>query len=383
MGLFAKKTSAAPGLIGVDIGTGGMKCVELVPESGKLRLRTYGFSEEKNPALDDAPLLSDPKRAAAVLSAIIKKSGMKTRRANASLQSHEVFHAIITIPQPRTAKEDIKPMIETQVKKVLPQPIDEMILDSTVIDQDLMPKAPKKDHDKKGDEAGEKKKGDAVSASEMVHDRKHVRVLVSGAPKTIVQSYVDTFKIAKIDLASLETEAFALIRSLIGNDKSRIMIVDIGFNRTNISIVHQGVPFLHRSVRAGGSNMTKMISEKMGVSLEEAEQTKRDFAVLENGDEVPEVFAKAMQPILHEITYSLQLYAQQDFHVHQMVEKIVLTGGSATLPQIRPFLSQALDINVYLGNPWARVGVPSGMDAVLAENGARFSVAIGLGMKKK
>jgi type IV pilus assembly protein PilM len=376
MGLFGKKKSDSSGLIGVDIGAGGIKCVELTPESGRLRLHTYGFSEEKNPGANNESLLENPKRAAGVLTEIIKKAGIKSGVANASLRSHEVFHAIITVPQPRSEKEDIKPMIETQVKKVLPQPINEMILDSTVIDTDLMPKSRKDKKEAKKD--GEKKKEKPLTA----HERKHIRVLVSGAPKKMVQGYIETFKIAKIDLIALETEAFALIRSLIGKDKSRIMIVDIGYNRTNITIVHDGIPFLHRSIQAGGVDMTNAISQQMGIDMHEAEQTKRDFAMAEESDEVPAVFQKAMQPILHELKYSLQLYAQQDFHVHQNVEKIIITGGSAALPQIRPFLSGELNMNVYLGNPWARIGIPEGIEPVLQENGPRFSVAIGLAMKK-
>ncbi|MDP2631744.1 MAG: pilus assembly protein PilM [Candidatus Uhrbacteria bacterium] len=384
MSLFGKKEKSTSGLIGVDVGAGGIKAVEFITEGKRLRLSTYGYSSFKDPGKHTEVLLDDPKKAGEVLRRILNESGMKSTRANAALPSHSVFHAIITIPQPRSAKEDLKPLIENQVRKLLPRPLDEMILDSTVIDKEMLPKAhaTEKDAKQKEGEKGKEGEKEVDKPAEFAQDRKHMRVLVSGAPKDLVQKYVEMFKAAKLDLASLETEAFALIRSLVGNDKSRIMIVDIGYERTNITIVHEGFPFLHRSIKTGGSSVTSMISKQMGISLEDAEQTKLDLAISPPPGGLPPVLKEAMMPILHEIKYSLELYAQQEFHQNQTVEKIILTGGSAGLPQIDPFITEALNISVYLGDPWARIAAPEGLRSVLNEIGPRFSVAAGLAMKE-
>lgn len=364
MALFRKKSSEPVGVIGIDIGAGGVKMVELASEKSRMRLLTYGYAEQVN-LENQGNLLDDPKQAGKLITDIMKESGMKATRANASLPSHSVFHTIITIPRPASEKEDIKPMIERQVEKLLPMPIDQMVLDSIVLD-----KQEEKKDKKKKDHTPEAQQGSS----------KNMRVLVSGAPKELVNKYVEVFKNTKLQLTSLETEAFALIRSLIGNDKSRIMLVDIGYERTNISIVQDGVPFLHRSIKAGGMNVTNVIARQMGISQREAEQMKMDLAE-ERGGELPPSLKEAMQPILHEIKYSLELYAQQETTPHTTVEKIIITGGSAHLPQIDSYLTEVLNINVYLGDPWARVANPTGLRPVLDEIGPRFSVAIGLAMK--
>ena len=374
--MFGKKETEPTGLIGIDVGAGGIKAVELLPEKGRLRLGSYGYSEMKNPEKEHKALLDDPKTGAAVLTRILKDAGIKSTKVNASLPSHSVFHAIITVPQPKDDKEELKPLIETQVRKLLPVPLEEMILDTTVIDKHLLPK--KKAPDDKSKNKSKEKKAPALPGK--VEARKNIRVLVSGAPKTLVNKYVEMFKLSKLQLTSLETEAFALIRSLIGKDKARIMIVDIGYERTNITLVHEGIPFLHRSIKAGGATVTAMMAKQMGISAPEAEQMKLDLAQ-QPGGELPPVLKEAMMPILHEVKYSLSLYAQQEFHDHADVEKIIVTGGSARLPQIDSFLKDALDINVYLGDPWARIAAPSGLRPVLDEIGPRFSVALGLAMK--
>ena len=273
-------------------------------------------------------------------------------------------------------------MIDTQVKKLLPMPIEDMILDSTVIDKHLLPKA-------KPVEKRKEKKGDVVTKTSEPVDigisarktQQHIRVLISGAPKELVAKYIAIFKSAKLTLASLETEAFALIRSLVGKDPSRIMIVDVGFERTNITIVDGGIPYLHRSIKAGGQNVTAMIAKQMSLPMDQAEQAKLDMALGVPKDQIPPVLREAMMPILHEIRYSLELYGQQLFHENSTVEKIILTGGSALIPQLDPFLTEALNMNVYLGDPWARIAAPEGLRPVLNEIGPRFSVSLGLAMK--
>lgn len=386
MGLFGKKETVSPALVGVDLGAGGIKVAELMPEKGRVKLERYAYAD-----IDSVPgaksLIDDPKRAAEILKQLLKEADIKAKRANASLPASAIFHAIITIPQPKSAKENIKPMIELQVKKLLPVPIENMILDSTVIDKDLLPKAEAvmKKEAKKEKEPATEEEGNALTSVDRAEDiatqTKHVRILVSGAPKDLVAKYVETFKLAGLELSALETEAFALIRSLVGKDKSRIMIVDIGQERANIMIVDNGIPFLHRSVKAGGGQMTDVIAKKMGVDHAAAEQMKRDLARTASQGELPPVLKEAMMPIVHEVRYSLELYAQQQTDGSSGVEKIILTGGSANLPQMDRVLSSALNMNVYIGDPWARVAAHPDVAPMLEEIGARFAVAVGLAMK--
>ncbi len=350
MALFGGKKEETPGLIGVDIGTTGIKAVEILDQAGKSQLGTYGQAHFKETEMTRGSVLTEPKSGGLVLKAIAEESGMKVRVANASLPSHEVFHAIFTVPP----SKEIAQMEESARKRVstlLPKPIDEMVLDILVIDRP------------------EEKEG-----------LEHSRVLVSGAPKELVLNYTALFAQSGIVLQSLETEAFGLIRSLIGKDKSRVMIVDIGHDRTTVTIVQEGFPFLHRSIATGGNDVTKRIAQMMTIDLDEAEQVKRDLAEAES-KEVPKFIIDALQPILHEMRYSLDLYAGQEFHSYNTVEKIIVTGGSAHLPYLDPYLSKALNINVYLGDPWARVSAPSGLRPALDENGPSFAVAIGLAMK--
>ncbi len=372
MGIFSRKKSHVSGLLGVDFGAGGLKVVELRKQpGGKLQLGTYGYADF-NDSVSRDDLVQDPKQAAEMLKAIIQQSKMEVTVANVSIPSHEVMHVMVTIPAAIKEKAEIEASARMQAAKLLSRPLEEMVLDVTMVD-----KLEAEIEKPKGISADDVVK-DAVEKEKVESPR---RVLVSAAPKHLVENYAAIFSVAGLQLKSLETEAFALIRSLVGKDKSRVMIIDMGYQHTSVTIVQDGIPFLHRSIDVGGETVTKHIASSMSVDIAEAEQMKKDLSAGPKSA-VPPVLLDAFKPILHEVRFTLELYDQQDFHSYDTVEKIILTGGSAHLPYLDPFLSDALNINIYLGSPWARVQTPARLAPALDEIGPRLAVAVGLAMKQ-
>ena len=360
-----KREEVSQALLGVDLGTTGLKVVELAPDAGRVRLVTYGYADI--PYGGDASALSidEPKKLAEVLRGIIKASGMKATKAVASLPAQSVFHAIISIPAPKSAKEDIRPLVETQAGKLLPLPVAEMIIDSHIIDKDFLPK-----------EGAPAPTADAPAEQKV----KTVRVQVTAAPKALVEKYLAVFALAKIELISLETEVFALMRSLIGKDNAKTMIVDIGGDRTNILIAERGVPYLTRGIKSGGGAVTQALSGAMSIGLPEAEATKKDLA-LSAGQAMPPAILAAIKPLLHEVKYALDINLQENTQQPKPVDKVILTGGSAALAGIDAAMTSTLNMNVYIGDPWARIATPPESRAVLDEVGSRLAVAIGLAMR--
>jgi Tfp pilus assembly PilM family ATPase len=89
--------------------------------------------------------------------------------------------------------------------------------------------------------------------------------------------------------------------------------------------------------------------------------------------------------MLTELQYSMNLYLGQNGNQSapggKVVEKIILTGGSATLPSLAPYFAKQLGIKSYVGDPWARIVAPDGLRPVLEEIGPRFAVSLGLAMR--
>ncbi|HVM90664.1 MAG TPA: type IV pilus assembly protein PilM [Verrucomicrobiae bacterium] len=348
-------TPASNSYLGIDIGFGGLKMVELKNEKGRARLVTYAYANLPAESLDKS-LINDIPGTAALIKQMVAKSKATAKRTVSALPISSVFSSILNVPTGN--EKEIKEAVEIQAKKLVPLPLEEVSLDTKIIDKI------------------EKGKADGKPST---------RVLVTAAPKTLVTKYVEIFKQAGLDLVSLETEAFAEIRALIGKDRSTIMVIDIGSLRTNIMVVEAGIPFITRSIATGGNSITATIARTLGIPLEQAESMKRDIKSMQTfaptGDLSP-ILSVLVKPILDEIRYSFNLYqGQETGGPPKRIEKIILTGGSALLPRLPEFLTQQMNVNTYLGNPWARVVYPPDLRPLLEELGPRFAVTIGCAMR--
>ncbi len=360
MALFKRKQS----YLGIDIGTSSIKVVELKSEAGRPKLVTYGYVEQSSDIIkNDSP--QSQARLVAMLKQILRQSGVTTDQVVAALPSFAVFTSIISLPP--MSEKDLLAAVRWEAKKFVPMPLEEMILDWRVIKEPQKEEHPAAQH------------GSVVTAAAK-KKTKDLKILLTAAPKNLVRRYVDVFKASELQLASLETESFALERSLIGNDPSPIMIIDIGAVATDISVIVHGIPVLNRSIDVGGETITKSIMNSLTIDQERAEQFKRDFGMATNNgnQQIPKTIEFVVSSIINETRYCINLYQGQGEHG---VEKIILSGGSAFLPSLPDYLSRILNLKVFIGDPWARVIYPTELKQALQEVGPRFAVAIGLAMR--
>jgi len=344
MGLFSSKKT----YIGVDIGTSGIKIVELRQGGNNVILENYGFSERRKTENTGERRL-DQDYAVGVIKEICKKAGITSKNAVAALPTFSVFSSIINLSN--VPEKALDSAVKWEAKKIIPLPLDEMVIDWKKIENN-----------------GEK--------------TKDTKVLLTAAPKSLVNEYIEIFKRAQINLLSLETETFSLVRSLLGNDKSTIMIVELGASTTDISIVYKSIPVLSRSIDIGGSTITKAISNNLNIGIERSEQFKYDLGIssFESRDDVvPKAILETLVPVVNEINYALNLFKNKN---NKEVEKIILSGGSAMLANFVNYLSRQLDKKVIIGNPWAQVIYPNELKSTLDEIGPRLAVATGLAMRE-
>lgn len=350
--------------LGIDLGATSIKIVELKEEAGRPRLLTYGYTEQAA-GYPEKEFTDTPERSVGLIKQVCAKARTISKQAVAALPSASVFSSVINIPA--VPGKDLAAAVQWEAKKIIPLPLEEMILDWKVLTQE-----------------GE---NGATPATEPVAPTavKTTQVLLTAAAKTMVKKYLDIFKGAGLSLVSLETETFALIRSLIGIDKSTAVLVDMGAASTTISIVDNGVPYLNRSLNIGGLTITKEISASLGIDINQAEQMKYDVGMAGAGvgqGGVPKIVERGLSMLLNEIKYCSNIYQSQEGIKGRRIEKIVLTGGGSLMPNFADYLSTALNTRVFIGNPWARVVYPEELKPILDQVGPKFSVAIGLAMRE-
>lgn len=416
MAIFNKTKSH----LGIDIGTDSVKVIEL-QQADKPTLVTYGVAEDSIDVVRDTSAEST-KKIVGVIEQIKDKARISGTSAIAALPSFAVFSSILSLPA--MPKKDLAQAVKWEAKKFVPMPLEEMILDWKLLksidelqhsrnangspvggsqspqsqptnetknqtnQNTISAPAPGQSGDISITEAAQQQEatlsqdGSEGSTQQQEIPKKpsgHLRVLITAAPKNLVSRYVDIFKSAGLQLTSLETEAFAVARSLIGKQHGSIMVVDIGSITTDIMIIEDSIPILNRSIDVGGKTLTQAIAQGLHIDPARAEQFKRDIGINQSaGSSIPRVVEQTMQPVLQEITYSNNLYSNQ---TGQSIEKIILTGGSAFLPAMDLYLAQATNINTYIGDPWSQIVYPAELRPVLDEVGARLAVAIGLALR--
>ncbi len=362
----------SPSYIGVDIGTTGLKVAELKRIKNKPRLINYGYSDEISD-FANKDLQIDIEKSASILKEVLKKSNIKSINGIVAMPSFAVFSSVLNLTN--ADEKDLESTVMWEAKKVVPLDLEEMILDWKVIkDSDNQVK-------KKVD--NQEKEPAEVKDEENSGDKKNTKILLTGAPKNLVNKYIEIFKKAKINLLSLETEMFSLVRSLVGEDPAIVAVVDLGAVNTDIAIIENGLPMFSRSIDSGGIMITKAISESLKVDFRRAEQFKLDFSLNSqqstNQNELPKIIQETISPIVNEIKYSLNLFQQEN---NKKIEKVILSGGGANLVNVIDYLSNLLNIKVIAGDPWARVSYPLDLKPVLDEIGPKMSIAVGLALRE-
>ncbi|MBN1778999.1 MAG: pilus assembly protein PilM [Candidatus Buchananbacteria bacterium] len=376
MSLFSSSQNS---YLGIDFHSNNVKVVELKNENGRPKLVTYGYVDL---GFDQKMIGTDKNNQeiiAKVISQVCRQAKTTTINVVSALPAHLVFGSILTLSA--LPKKQFTDAINKEAEKVIPLPLNQMVLDWKILKNNTVQGSINKNgKEQKVDSLGkvERRKNLKIEAEKKA---KTVRILLTAAPREAVKNYINIFKLAKLNLLTLDTEQFSLIRSLVGNDPSALMIVDIGFKVTNVMIVVGGVTFMQRSVEVGGGLITQSIAKRMQVDLSRAEQFKYDLSVTKSQDlkqSVPEDINVVLQAIFDEIKYSLEIYQKQGTIP---IEKIILTGGSSLLLNLPEYMSSVFNLKVFRGDPWARVIYPDELKPVLDEIGARFAVSVGLAMR--
>jgi type IV pilus assembly protein PilM len=340
--LFAKQKNQ----LGIDIGTSNIKLVELKSTEGSFELETYGIaSVAYNLSGKDSKTAIE--QTAAALRELIKRSGVTTNRAVASLPNNAVFTSVIELP--RIPDNELKKAIEFEAKKYVPLPLEEVALSWSAL-------ADKKDKITKDSSLGRPRE-------------EKQKILLTAVPTIVIDNYVKMFQMAEI-------EALALIRSIIGNDTDAILLIDIGAKSTSVNIVDNNYLRVSKSLSVGGDTITNSLAQSLSVNFARAEQFKKDFGMTAAGQQIPQVIRPVLDMIKNEAAQLIGLF---ESHGERM-NKIVFSGAGAKLPGLADYFA-SLGKPIELANPWSKIKYPADLKPVINPLGINLAISIGLAMR--
>jgi type IV pilus assembly protein PilM len=227
----------------------------------------------------------------------------------------------------------------------------------------------------------------------LVDDTATPRVLLAVAYRDLVDRFAATCAAAKIELAGIDIEAFALLRAVGGEPlaageraEAARVAVSIGHDRTTVAVSDGHVCEFTRVLDWGGGRVTAAIERALEVDAAEADKVKRSLdisnkALEEQSDErktrAIEAARREVNGLARELASSLHFYQDQPDSLG--FAEITITGGGAHLQGLAEQLEEMIGISVRVADPFARVG--SGHGISTGGQDGSLAVAIGLGIE--
>ena len=355
------------GTLGIDIGTASIKAVEISREGGRFKLLNYGVFQLENQ--EDA--IETKQQAVKLpdqdivwgLKELLKQSKIKSKNAVASIPTFSTFSTVISLPY--LSERDLAKTIPFEAKKYVPIPIEEVVLDWSIIN--LSPTAP-------AQPLGNQQAGSSARVTPTVE------VFLAAVPKRETERYKRIMTAAGLNLVALELENIALIRSLVGNDLSPVAVVNIGGRSTSILVVDQGFERISHNYEIGGFEITKSIARTMGVSIARAEEFKKTVGLKSDGAKViSEAMLSLLDMMVFETKKTISTYENSK---NTKVQKVVLVGGAANMPDFLQYFKNKINLDVAIGNPFARIVYPKELEKISLALGPTFAIGVGLAMRE-
>lgn len=339
--------------LGVDIGTTTIKVVELGAGAQKPKLKNYGHLEAREHldrlggAIQTSSLEIENKGTTELLTVLLRKMKPSTKAAVASVPTFSGFTTLLELPE-MTDKE-LAQAIQFQAREHIPLPLEEVIFDWTVV---------------------HKRQEGGVARQD---------VLLSAIPLSVVRAYQSIFENAGLSLNYIELDSVAAVRAAIGNDPTPTVLVDIGSRATVISVADGGSLRLTFNAETSGNDLTLSIAKSLKVGTRRAEELKRTRGLVTRAadEELSALLMPLLDAIISEVTRAISIYKEK----HGVVERVMLTGGTANMPHIVEYVGDQLKLPVVVAAPLHRLEYSSSIEPLAKELGPVFTPAIGLALK--
>ncbi len=186
-----------------------------------------------------------------------------------------------------------------------------------------------------------------------------VQIYTAFAPLVHISAIERVCDELQLDLVAVAVEPFAVCRAYLGNNldsSASAIVMDIGGGTTDVAIIEDGGVEGTKMFSIGGRSFTHQISERLGLSFNDAEKLK---LLADNPEMKPEIrkkLDKAIERNLEVWQSGVELAIEEFEHVDSLPGQILLCGGGASLAEIPELLATG---DWYKNLPFARRPVVS------------------------
>ena len=334
--------------VGLDIGSQTIKIVEIKKDGNVLRLNASGIIGYNGVSPDQSVNNKELVALSATIKKLHKETKVTSKDVSISLPESLVFTRIIKFPM--LTDQEIASAIKWESEQYIPIPISEAIIQYQIVERRETASPPE------------------------------VTILLVAVKKELAEKYVKLVQMAGLNVVSVETELLALVRALAPKDKP-IVILDFGSKSTDIAISDKGQLRFSRSILTAGDALTRVLAKGFGINVQQAEQYKRTYGLSQKQLEgkVKQMLDPVVKLVADEIRKAIQFY--QSDEKTDPPNSVIVTGGTAGMPELISSLSEMLNMEIIMGNPFATLNIASETAKNLQGYAPLYSIAVGLALK--
>ncbi len=311
--------------VGLDIGSEAVRAA--VVESGKSTPVLRRFAEiPLLPGVVSAGDVSDAGAVGEAIAALWKRHRLPRKNVIIGIANQRVI-----VRQGDVAHLEESELVDAlpyQVQDAIPIPVEDAVLDYVPLEEFTTPE------------------GDLM-----------LSILVIAAQREMVEGLVEMVAGAGLDVASIDLQAFGLVRAAFGTDlllggTGPQALLDIGGSMSQIVVVREGITRFVRILPLGGDQFTEALSSGLAMSREDAEEFKRRVGVAPEGFPEGEdeestgrrILTRSADSLIDEIRGSVNYYLTQAGE--PALERLVVSGNGARLPHLANRVGLALNAKV-------------------------------------
>lgn len=313
--------------IGLDLGTHSIKVIELQKSSGSTVLTNFAIFESDKLKLD----LGDEESLNLYISKLktfFQEVNFRSKEVTLGLPDTDVFVSIKVLP--KMTIPEIRNYLPLQGADIFPENINNLTFDVKII-REL--------------------------------ENNQIEVLLIGARKQKVEKYIEIIKRSGLTPKVFEPKATSNARLVAEDlqDKATV-VLDFGYNSTNIEIVSNKIPRFTKSISIGSYTLNKALSQNLSLSLIQAEEYKKSYGMIQGvaDDKILNFLKPLIDSIILDLKRSIVYFNEKNKGIE--IVKISLLGGMAKLPGLSEYLEKNLNYPVEVFDVFSKIKVASNLN---------------------
>jgi len=340
-------------LVGLDIGSSGIKLVQLKEHRGRYLLQKFGVKPLEPEVIVDGTVM-DEGRVVSAIKELFEELKVKVKQVAVSISGHAVIVKKISLPP--MPDDELEGQVRLAAEQYIPFDINEVNIDFHVLPPS---------------------EGDAEEGE--------MSVILVAAKKDKINELTELVKGAGLFPMVMDVDAFAIENmhaiSYPVSQEDTTALVNIGASVMNINIVRGGVSVFTRDIPIGGNRYTEAMQRELGLSYEDAEETKKGGRSAGSSQAVTGVIDSVNAEVASEIARTVDYFKSTMSDAE--VQHVVLCGGGAQVAGLEQQLRDRMNAMVEIANPFGEIDT-SGCDmdqATLAEMAPIAAVGVGLALR--